>query len=185
MKRREKKSLDAKVLEKVINAVKEADDTADNAQSYEVAEESDANDVAAETPIDTAEAKISELCAENELLKDQLKTKEAEYQKIISELKELTVRFPKRRLESIGEEVFEQLRMGVSLAEAFAVSEQKREASEKYAEEVNTRNAERSSGAISSTADGGYYSPDEVRKMTAYEVKKNYNLIIESMKKWN
>ena len=95
------------------------------------------------------------------------------------------MRFPKRRLESIGEEVFEQLRMGVSLAEAFAVSEQKREASEKYAEEVNTRNAERSSGAISSTADGGYYSPDEVRKMTAYEVKKNYNLIIESMKKWN
>ena len=51
--------------------------------------------------------------------------------------------------------------------------------------EVNLRNALRSTGAITNAADSGYYSPDEVRKMSASEVRQKYGLIKESMKKWN
>lgn len=50
---------------------------------------------------------------------------------------------------------------------------------------INARNAEQSSGAVTNTSDSGYFSPSEVRKMSSDEVKKNYSMIIESMKKWN
>lgn len=66
----------------------------------------------------------------------------------------------------------------VQLAEKTAEGERLRAA-------INARNAEQSSGAVTNTTDSGYFSPTEVRKMSSDEVKKNYSMIIESMKKWN
>ena len=66
----------------------------------------------------------------------------------------------------------------VQLAEKTAEGERLRAA-------INARNAEQSAGAVTNTTDSGYFSPTEVRKMSPDEVKKNYSMIIESMKKWN
>lgn len=180
MKKKEKKMLEAEELMEVIEEVAKAEDVAVEAQSNEVAE-SDADEVTEET----REDEIGALCAEIETLRAELEEKRAECERIFADLKEFALTFPKRTVASITEDVWERVREGVPLAAAYALIEKKREASEGYAQEINRRNAERSSGAISSAADGGYYSPEEVKKMTAYEVKKNYNLIIESMKKWN
>ena len=120
-----------------------------------------------------------------EALRAELEAKKKESERIFSELAEFAVNFPKRTMECIPNEVWERVKNGISLSDAYSHYEKKREADESVINELNRINAERSSGAISSAADGGYYSPDEVKKMTANEVKKNYNLIIESMKKWN
>ena len=131
------------------------------------------------------EEAIAHLKAEIEALSLMLEKKNKEYERIFLELAEFAMVFPKRAIENIPQEVWESMKNGVPLSAAYALYEKKKEADENNIREVNRINAERSSGAISSGADGGYYSPDEVRKMTAKEVKKNYNLIIESMKKWN
>lgn len=131
------------------------------------------------------EEAIAHLKAEIEALRLMLEKKKKECERVFLELAEFAKIFPKRAIESIPDEVWDSMKDGVPLSAAYALYEKQREADEYNIREVNRLNAERSAGAISSGADGGYYSPDEVRKMTADEVKKNYNLIIESMKKWN
>lgn len=128
---------------------------------------------------------VESLSAEIEALKIELEEKKAESDRILRELAEFAAKYPKKTIDSISREVLDSVKEGMSLDSAYASYKKKKEADESVINEVNRINAERSTGAINSAADSGYYSPDEVRKMTAYEVKKNYNLIIESMKKWN
>ena len=125
------------------------------------------------------------LLAEIASLREELEAKKRESERLFSEIAELALTFPYITLESITEEVWRSYREGTPLAAAYALYEKKRHTSEGYAREINERNAARSSGAIANSSDGGYYTPEEVRKMTPSEVKKNYRFIIESMKKWN
>ena len=53
------------------------------------------------------------------------------------------------------------------------------------AEEVNRRNASRSAGRAGTNAAPEYYSPEEVRAMSAHEVRENYQKIRASMKRWH
>ena len=52
------------------------------------------------------------------------------------------------------------------------------------AEEINRRNAERSAGRAGTSTAPEYYSPDEVRAMSAHEVRENYQKIRAPMKRW-
>ena len=53
------------------------------------------------------------------------------------------------------------------------------------AEEVNQRNARRSAGRAGNSTAPEYYTPDEVRAMSAGEVRENYEKIRASMKQWH
>jgi hypothetical protein len=53
------------------------------------------------------------------------------------------------------------------------------------AEAVNRRNAERSAGHTGRGTAPEYYTPDEVRAMSAGEVRENYEKIRASMKQWH
>lgn len=53
------------------------------------------------------------------------------------------------------------------------------------AEEVNRRNASLSAGRAGMNAAPEYYSPEEVRAMSAHEVRENYQKIRASMKRWH
>lgn len=53
------------------------------------------------------------------------------------------------------------------------------------ADEINRRNAARSAGRAGTNASPEYYSPDEVRAMSAAQVRENYQKIRASMKKWH
>ena len=181
MREKKKKSIDPEELIEDIVSVDKAENVADNAQSYEVATEADAMDKTEEA----AEQDIDALCAEIEALRAELEARKAENERIFAQIREFATVFPKRAVSSITDEVWDRVRDGVPLAAAYALYEKQREASENYAREVNERNASRSAGAISSSPESGYYSPSEVKSMTPGEVRKNYRLIIESMKKWN
>ena len=101
--------------------------------------------------------------------------KEAQAEQGVAEDQNIALAKAFAEVERLNGEI-ESLR--VQLAEKTAEGERLREA-------INARNAEQSSGAVTNTSDSGYFSPSEVRKMSSDEVKKNYSMIIESMKKWN
>ena len=188
MRKREKKiTAPEELVEELEKELVDADLVENVEAVAEIADEasSKADDVADDPNEETAEEEVKRLTSEIETLRAELEAKKKESERIFAELAEFATTFPGRSVDSITSEVWESMRGGIPLAAAYALYEKKREASEDYAKEINKRNAERSSGAITSAANGGYYSPAEVRMMTPAEVKRNYKLIIESMKKWN
>ena len=160
-------------LDDVIEEMPENDDLPSNTDTEKEEEE---------MPKDT---EIDSLRAEIEALRAELDAKKREGERLFSEIAELALTFPYITLNSITEEIWQSSKEGIPLAAAYALYEKKREAANGYAKEINKRNAQRSSGAVTNSGDSGYYTPAEVRKMSSDEVKKNYKFIIESMKKWN
>ena len=100
-------------------------------------------------------------------------------------IKEFAEIFGASALAEIPESVWQSAAEGVPLAAAYALHERKLANQKEVADKVNKKNASMSAGAVKGITESGFYSPAEVRAMSAKEVKKNYNLIIESMKKWN
>lgn len=76
------------------------------------------------------------------------------------------------------------MRDGVPLPAAFALAERRRERLEQAAKDSNRRNLARSSGELGQEAPG-YFSPEEVRRMSRDEVRENYSNILLSMQKWH
>ena len=134
-----------------------------------------------EVSSDEAEALKEEIAT----LRAALEQKEAEKERILAQLGEFSELFPGVDIRAVPENVWESVRGGLPLAAAYALYEKRTESQRDLAEKVNKRNAERSSGAVGRDGSKEYYSPADVRKMSASEVRKNYNTIIESMKKWN
>ena len=96
------------------------------------------------------------------------------------ELAELRELFPEATLDDLPTEVKES---ELQLAAAYALYDCRRRRLREIAEAENKRNAERSAGGISD-GDDGSYSPDEVRRMTRDEIRKNYDAVLRSMKRW-
>lgn len=113
---------------------------------------------------------------------DGIASKRTEF---ISEIKEFASIFGADNVSKIPDEVWESMNRGIPLAAAYALYEKKSAQRAELTERVNQKNASMSAGAIKNATAPGFFSPAEVRAMSAKEVKKNYNLIIESMKKWN
>ena len=130
---------------------------------------------------DSSAEEVDALRREVERLQNELAKKEREQQEQGRELQEFAELFPGVSVDSIPESIWEQVRGGIPLRAAYALYE--KEAARQR--EVNQRNASRSAGALGGMPDSGYYSPEEVRRMSAKEVRQKYGLIVESMKKWN
>ena len=96
------------------------------------------------------------------------------------ELDEFCTLFPNISLAELPPEVRQQTDEGVPLAAAYALFE-KRQALRHAA---GKKSAEHSWHGMSEGAHGDFYSPSDVRGMSAKEVHKNYKKIIESMKHW-
>lgn len=134
-----------------------------------------------DAPIESVESLREEIAT----LKRLIAEREKERERMMEQLGEFSEVYPEMTLESIPTEVWNSVRGGVPLAAAYALYEKKTSVHAEFAKEVNSRNAERSSGSVGRESDCLYYSPDEVRLMSPKEVKEKYNIIIESMKKWN
>lgn len=95
--------------------------------------------------------------------------------------------------ESIPVEVWQEVRAGKSLVDAYAKYENKMlkdkiaqlTKSEKT-QETNLKNADSSTGSVTGngTPDEGFYTKDQVEKMSREEVKANLAKIEASMKRW-
>jgi len=101
------------------------------------------------------------------------------------ELEEFYEYFPSVDPKSVPDEVWEKVKRGASLAATYSLFERKREREEQRSVSHNERMRRMSTGAIEAADSDGYYSPDEVRRMTPAQVRKNYDDIVESMRHWN
>ena len=93
--------------------------------------------------------------------------------------------FPGVDPDSLPEEVLTSHAQGIPLAAAFALYEKQREVKESRVAAVNRRNAERASGRAGTGTTEEFFTPEEVRRMSAREVRTHFKTIRESMKQWN
>ena len=133
-------------------------------------------------PADSAE--LSELREELTRLREELSHREAVSLRLGRECAEFRELYPDVPLSSVPDTVWDSVRDGIPLPAAFALAERKRLLLDRAAKESNRRNLSRSSGEVGQEAPG-YFSFEEVRRMTRDEVRENYNSILLSMQKWH
>jgi predicted RNase H-like nuclease (RuvC/YqgF family) len=147
------------------------------------------SDDGAETRDEDAEIEdtsvIEALQNEIKSLKEALNESHAIYNKLSSELIEFSDLYPEVSLSSIPDSVWESSRSGIPLSAAYALAEKKAAVIMRKARTVNDQNKSLSSGAVGGSKKEDFFSPDEVRAMSAGEVKANYEKIISSMSKWH
>lgn len=98
------------------------------------------------------------------------------------EIAEFTKVFPDTDLDSIPENVWEDVKSGNSLLSAYKKYADEKEKEYAAADRVNTENADQSSGRISGTPKRAVYTAKEVAAMNSKEVADNYDDILFSMK---
>ena len=133
-------------------------------------------------PADSAE--LSRLREELTRLREELARKESVSFRLGRECAEFRELYPETPLSSVPDEVWNAVRDGVPLPAAFALAERRRERLEQAAKDSNRRNLARSSGELGQEAPG-YFSPEDVRRMSRDEVRENYSNILLSMQKWH
>lgn len=161
-------------------------DAAEETPTEVVDEEPDESPSVSPAPPTSEEAEM--LREQISALREELNALEAmkkHSEQMLAEINEFTELFPEERIDSLPEEVWEQVKKGSSLAASFALYEKKRIASEERARGINQRNATLSAGIAGVNTPCEYFTQEQVRAMSRAEVKQNYSKIRESMKKWN
>ena len=131
---------------------------------------------------------VSLLKAELEVLRMELKSRderEAINSRILKELTEFEEYFPEVDIQSIPEEIWEQVKCGASLSASFALNLRKIEIERKKVNDFNEKNRRMSAGSLMKNDGEKYYSPSEVKRMSQAQVKAHYDEILESMRHWN
>lgn len=127
---------------------------------------------------------LSELREELTRLREELSRKEAVSLRLGRECAEFRDLYPEVPLSEVPDAVWDAVRDGVPLPAAYALAERRRARREAAAAEANRRNGERSSGEVTQRTPG-YFSRNEVLRMSRAEVRENYSNILLSMQKWN
>ena len=127
---------------------------------------------------------MEQLRAELNRLRKELGERDAFFARIGQECEEFGTLYPNTALSSLPDSVWEDVKRGIPMAAAFALSERRRAVRDAVAAKSNLENTARSSGALTPT-DNEYFSPSEVRAMSQAEVRANYQKIMRSMQKWH
>ena len=98
------------------------------------------------------------------------------------EIAEFTELYPDTELDSIPLSVWESVKEGIKLSDAYGEYEKQRRKDYEHAEKENTENAAQSSGRISGAPKKAIYTAKEVAAMSKKEVAANYDDILYSMK---
>ncbi|MBQ8005090.1 MAG: hypothetical protein IJ303_02105 [Clostridia bacterium] len=130
------------------------------------------------------ESEIEQLRRQNKELTRALEERKSISGRLEAEISEFSEMFPDVPLAQIPEDIWAEVKAGLPLSASYARHERRRTLAEQSVEKANNAAREGSSGSVTSSPDY-YFTADEVRKMSASEVKKNYSKIINSMKKWN
>ncbi len=126
---------------------------------------------------------LGELRRELEHLKESLQVQGAADARIAAERAEFAALYPQTPLTALPDAVWEDVRRGIPLAAAYALSERRRTQTEAIAAHTNRVNRSRSSGEVGQNAPT-FFSASEVRAMSAEEVRRNYPAILRSMREW-
>ena len=117
-------------------------------------------------------------------LRAELSQKDRLWERLGAECEEFGTLYPDTPLSTLPDPVWKDVARGIPLAAAYALAEKRRLYTEALAQKSNRENQARSSGALN-TADADYFTPGEVRAMSADEVRTNYQKIMLSMQKWH
>ena len=121
-------------------------------------------------------AKTEKALAEKE---KSLAAVSAQQEKYAAEFAAFRKEFPEVALGKVTDEVWEDVKRGVPLAAAYALAEHR------AAKKAGANGCERGVWhSLSGGTDEGLFSPSEVRAMTQCEVRRHYDRILESMKRW-
>ncbi len=118
-------------------------------------------------------------------LRRQLGERDRAYERLMRECAEFIQLYPDTPIRSLPDTVWEGVKDGVPIAAGYALYEKKRDAEARRAAEHNEKNGTASAGSCGGGTNDFYFSPDEVRRMSPFEVKQNYTKILESMCRWN
>lgn len=127
---------------------------------------------------------LEQLRGELNRLRWELATRDEMLTRIGEECEEFQRLYPEKTLSELPDGVWEDVRRGVPIAAAFALSERRRHLAEQRALASNLANGKRSSGSVGGIQND-YFSPAEVRAMSQTEVRENYQKIMRSMQKWH
>ena len=128
---------------------------------------------------------LETLRSEVKVLKAQLEGERALYGRMSAECAEFAELYPDVSLKSLPDSIWESVKNGVPIAAAYALHERRSSLERTKAELINNANSRSSSGSLDSPPAEDYFSPAEVRAMSAAEVRANYSTIIRSMSKWH
>ena len=128
--------------------------------------------------------RLESLSRELAELKQALAAKQVEELRIETERAEFAELYPGVSLISLPDAVWEDVRRGVPLSAAYALSERRALLCRENASLSNHQNALRSAGSHA-CSESEYFSPAEVRAMSPAEVRRNYQKIMQSMPKWH
>ena len=107
--------------------------------------------------------------------------KTADRSRAESEIALFSERYPDADLDSVPDRVWESVKEGVSLCDAYRRYDDERRSRRDAARAVNEENAAESSGRIRPAAKRAVYTASDVAVMSAAEVRDNYDDIISSM----
>lgn len=174
-----------KDMTELLEEIAEAEANTEETTPTEEATETVSEDEAAEPATPDVTSELEALRAEVASLKDALAQKIAEAQMIRGQLSEFSELFPSVTPEDIPAEVWQSITSGGSLAAAYALYHRKEQLHRDRVRELNSKNAELSTGKVGVDTAKEYFTPSEVRAMSRGEVRENYSKILNSMKKWN
>ncbi len=132
---------------------------------------------------ETAADGLEQLRRELSELRDAFSKQSRMLERLGRDCEEFSELYPNASLSELPDAVWEEVRRGIPLAAAYALSERRRAQTAERAMESNLANSRRSSGALE-TPEPDYFSPREVRAMSQADVRKNYQKIMKSMQKW-
>lgn len=118
-------------------------------------------------------------------LRRELENSRAAYDRLSKECEEFSELYPSVPVTAIPDSIWKSFKSGVPLAAAYALYEKKEAVAREKASSINEKNKNLSSGALSKGKSEEYFTPAEVRAMSAAEVKANYSKIITSMSRWH
>ena len=131
-------------------------------------------------------SELEELREKNASLMRELDERKKADERMRTETEEFSELFPDVSLDEVPSGIWDEVQKGIPLSAAYARHERKVKNAKSEIERTNGVFAEKSAGAINARGTENYYfSPSDVRKMSASEVKENYNVILNSMKHWN
>ena len=150
----------------------------------EIADEIKSDEVN-ETEIKPDANEIAYLKAELDSLKKELDESRAFYGRLEAECYEFSELYPSVPLSTLPDSIWQSVKNGVPLAAAYALEESRTALASMRAEAINGENRNMSSGSLKNDSRRDYFTPEQVRAMSAAEVRANYTKIINSMSKWH
>lgn len=135
-------------------------------------------------PDSDEEESLEHLRNELNRLRAEIAARDDFYARVGRDYEEFRTLYPEVSISDLPDSVWRDVKCGIPIAAAYALAEQRERRLARQAEEVNLANASRSSGALHAT-EPDFFSLAEVRAMSRDEVRRNYQKIMQSMKKWN